>query len=138
MAEVATLSTVTLNQFALDFEGNKGRILESIKVSKEEGSRFRTGPELEISGYNCEDHFYESDTITHSWEVLAELLKDAECQEILVDVGMPVMHNGVTYNCRVAFLNRYSEIKKAYLNNDKYLKKNILKIFFSFFPEKFY
>ncbi|CAL8114058.1 unnamed protein product [Orchesella dallaii] len=106
MAEVATLSTVTLNQFALDFEGNKQRILRSIEICKEEKSRFRCGPELEICGYNCQDHFLESDTRTHSWEVLADLLKDDICQNILIDVGMPVMHNGVNYNCRVVFLNK--------------------------------
>lgn len=25
---------------------------------------------------------------------------------MLIDVGMPVMHRNVAYNCRVAFLNR--------------------------------
>lgn len=26
------------------------------------GARFRLGPELEVPGYSCEDHFYEADT----------------------------------------------------------------------------
>lgn len=106
MTKLAVFSTVTLNQFALDFEGNKGRILKSVEICKAEGSRYRTGPELEICGYNCEDHFYESDTSQHSWEVLADLLEHEVCQNILIDVGMPVNHNGVNYNCRVAFLNK--------------------------------
>jgi NAD+ synthase (glutamine-hydrolysing) len=58
------------------------------------------------SGYSCEDHFYESDTLLHSWEVLANLMKTSVCEDMLIDVGMPVMHKNVTYNCRVAFLNR--------------------------------
>jgi NAD+ synthase (glutamine-hydrolysing) len=102
---LATISAVTLNQFALDFSGNYERILRSIEIAKAEGSRLRTGPELEICGYSCEDHFYESDTRTHSWEVLAQLLLNEVCTDILIDVGMPVMHNGVTYNCRIVFLN---------------------------------
>ena len=32
------------------------------------------GPELEIPGYGCEDHFQEMDTVEHSWECLTELL----------------------------------------------------------------
>ena len=28
----------------------------------------QVGPELEIPGYGCEDHFLEQDTIEHSWE----------------------------------------------------------------------
>jgi hypothetical protein len=30
----------------------------------------QVGPELEVCGYGCEDHFYELDTVEHSWEVL--------------------------------------------------------------------
>lgn len=58
------------------------------------------------SGYSCEDHFHESDTFLHSWEVLLELLTAPLCKDILVDVGMPVMHKNVAYNCRVIFYNR--------------------------------
>ena len=63
------------------------------------------GPELEIPGYGCEDHFSETDTVEHSWEVLIELLKDAHCYGIVCDIGMPVIHRGVRYNCRVFILN---------------------------------
>jgi hypothetical protein len=31
----------------------------------------QVGPELEVCGYGCEDHFSELDTVEHSWEVLA-------------------------------------------------------------------
>ena len=34
----------------------------------------QVGPELEIPGYGCEDHFQEMDTVEHSWECLTELL----------------------------------------------------------------
>lgn len=105
MAKLASVSAVCFNQFALDFQGNYNRIVGSIIEAKKQGSRFRCRPGLEIPGYNCEDHFYEPDTLEHSWEVLAELLRHAECKDILCDVGMPVMHHGVTYNCRVVFLN---------------------------------
>ena len=43
-------SVCTLNQWALDFEGNLDRILDSIRAAKEAGSRFRSGPELEVTG----------------------------------------------------------------------------------------
>ncbi|KAL1505640.1 hypothetical protein ABEB36_005159 [Hypothenemus hampei] len=59
-----------------------------------------------FSGYNCEDHFYESDTFLHSWEVLAELLNAPLCKDMIIDVGMPVMHKNIAYNCRVIFLNK--------------------------------
>lgn len=29
------------------------------------------GPELELSGYGCEDHFQELDTVEHCWECIS-------------------------------------------------------------------
>ncbi|TIA90965.1 hypothetical protein E3P99_01305 [Wallemia hederae] len=95
-----TLAT-SLNQWALDFQGNYERILESIKISKARGASLRVGPELEITGYGCLDHHLEGDTILHSWEILAKLLRDEETHGIICDIGMPVRHKNVTYNCRV-------------------------------------
>lgn len=105
------ISTCTLNQWAMDFEGNKQRIIESIKKSKDDSCQIRVGPELEITGYGCEDHFLELDTVNHSWEVLAEILdyKYPEgknlLDDILCDIGMPVLHNGILYNCRIIIYN---------------------------------
>ncbi|ENN82260.1 hypothetical protein YQE_01365, partial [Dendroctonus ponderosae] len=117
MGRKVTIASATLNQWALDFEGNLDRILQSIMDAKEMGATFRTGPELEIwllserriwmlNGYNCQDHFYESDTYLHSWEVLAELLSAPLCKDMLIDVGIPVMHKNAAYNCRLVFLNK--------------------------------
>ncbi|XP_067902630.1 glutamine-dependent NAD(+) synthetase isoform X1 [Heterodontus francisci] len=101
-----TLATCALNQWALDFEGNLQRILKSIEISKSKGARYRLGPELEICGYGCADHYLESDTILHSFQMLAELLVSPVTEDIMCDVGMPVMHRNALYNCRVIFLNK--------------------------------
>ncbi|KAM4596990.1 glutamine-dependent NAD(+) synthetase isoform 1-T1 [Fundulus diaphanus] len=106
MGRKVTLATCSLNQWALDFEGNADRILKSIEIAKVNGAKYRLGPELEICGYGCADHFYESDTLLHSFEVLKTLLDSPTTQDIICDVGMPVMHHNVRYNCRVLFLNR--------------------------------
>ncbi|KAM7087398.1 glutamine-dependent NAD(+) synthetase isoform 8-T9 [Molossus nigricans] len=106
MGRKVTVATCALNQWALDFEGNLQRILKSIEIAKQKGARYRLGPELEICGYGCWDHYYESDTLLHSFQVLAALLESPVTQDIICDVGMPVMHRNVRYNCRVIFLNR--------------------------------
>ncbi len=103
--KLTTLATCNLNQWALDFEGNLGRIIESIQSAKESGARYRLGPELELCGYSCEDHFLEQDTFLHSWECLAEILKGDLTADILCDIGMPVMHKNVRYNCRIFVLD---------------------------------
>nr|XP_045008151.1 glutamine-dependent NAD(+) synthetase isoform X1 [Jaculus jaculus] len=106
MGRKVTVATCALNQWALDFEGNCRRILKSIKIAKSRGAKYRLGPELEICGYGCWDHYHESDTLLHSFHVLAKLLGSSITQNIICDVGMPVMHRNVRYNCRVIFLNR--------------------------------
>jgi hypothetical protein len=45
--------TSSLNQWALDWEGNAGRIIESIRIAKERGATLRVGPELEITYVAC-------------------------------------------------------------------------------------
>ncbi|KAG0140299.1 hypothetical protein CROQUDRAFT_718696 [Cronartium quercuum f. sp. fusiforme G11] len=105
MAHPVTIATCSINQWALDFDGNSARILESIKLAKKAGAKLRIGPELEITGYGCFDHFLEGDTVTHSWEVLAKLLVHPDTLDLLCDVGMPVMHKNVLYNCRILFYN---------------------------------
>ncbi|OWF50194.1 Glutamine-dependent NAD(+) synthetase [Mizuhopecten yessoensis] len=42
-------------------------------------------------GYGCGDHFLESDTFLHSWQVLANLLSSPETQDILCDVGIKIL-----------------------------------------------
>lgn len=49
MGRKVTVAVATLNQWALDFDGNRERILESILEAKELGASYRTGPELELS-----------------------------------------------------------------------------------------
>uniref|UniRef100_A0A8D3CEH9 Glutamine-dependent NAD(+) synthetase n=1 Tax=Scophthalmus maximus TaxID=52904 RepID=A0A8D3CEH9_SCOMX len=105
MGRKVTLATCSLNQWALDFDGNLERILRSIEVARTRGAKYRLGPELEICGYGCADHFYESDTLLHSFQVLRKLLESPVTRDIICDVGMPVMHHNVRYNCRVLFLN---------------------------------
>lgn len=60
------VATCNLNQWAMDFDCNINNIKESIAKSKEAGAVIRLGPELEITGYGCEDHFLELDTVTHA------------------------------------------------------------------------
>lgn len=85
-----TLATCSLNQWALDFDGNYTRIRQSIIEAKRKGAVYRLGPELEVCGYGCNDHFYESDTFDHSWEVVARLLGDQELYGIVIDLGVYV------------------------------------------------
>ncbi|KAI3900682.1 hypothetical protein MKW92_023046 [Papaver armeniacum] len=100
------VATCNLNQWAMDFDCNLKNIKESINKSKEAGAVIRLGPELEITGYGCEDHFLELDTVTHSWECLKEILVGDYTDGILCSIGMPVIRGSERYNCQVLCYNR--------------------------------
>lgn len=60
------VASCNLNQWAMDFDCNLENIKDSISKAKAAGASIRLGPELEITGYGCEDHFLESDTVDHA------------------------------------------------------------------------
>ncbi len=43
-----TVAAATLPSVPLDFQGNRDRILESIRIAKEKGATLRTGPEARV------------------------------------------------------------------------------------------
>ena len=110
---VSTLSYLTdfrnracsLNNWALDWENNAQRIIQSILIAKQKGAKLRVGPELEVSGYDCLDHFLEPETFMFSWEMLARILDDKDCYGCLLDIGAPIMHRNLRLNCRVLALD---------------------------------
>ena len=52
------------------------------------GASYRLGPELEVCGYGCGDHFLEGDTLLLSLQSLARLLQDPQTSGIICDIGM--------------------------------------------------
>ncbi|KAF5815929.1 putative NAD(+) synthase (glutamine-hydrolyzing) [Helianthus annuus] len=100
------VATCNLNQWAMEFDSNLKNIKESIVRAKEAGAVIRLGPELEITGYGCEDHFLELDTVSHAWECLKELLLGDWTDGILCSFGMPVIKGSERYNCQVICMNR--------------------------------
>ncbi|KAH7061801.1 glutamine-dependent NAD(+) synthetase [Paraphoma chrysanthemicola] len=105
MRRSITVAACSLNQWALDWEGNLARIKQSIIEAKSQGASLRAGSELEICGYGCLDHFLEEDTFPHSWDMLLKILNDDSCYDILLDIGMPIEHKHCRYNCRVLAFN---------------------------------
>ncbi|KAG2310510.1 hypothetical protein Bca52824_022067 [Brassica carinata] len=90
----------------MEFECNMKNIKDSISQAKAAGAVIRLRPELEVTGYGCEEHFLELDTITHAWEYLKEFLLGDWTDGILCSIGMPVIKEAERYNCQVLCMNR--------------------------------
>lgn len=103
--QLVRVATCALDQWALDLPGNLQRIKSAIVKAKHEGARFCITPELSIASYSLQDHWLEVDNYELYFEVLANLLSDAESHGIIFDVGMPVSHRSIYYNCRIFCLD---------------------------------
>lgn len=99
------LATAQLNQWVLDYAANRDRIIEAIKIAKAAGATLILTPELCIPGYGLLDHWLEDNVYTHSWKIVAEIISHPHCQDIIIDLGLPVRHKGNPYNARVIALN---------------------------------
>ncbi|GAB2216189.1 hypothetical protein Droror1_Dr00023959 [Drosera rotundifolia] len=100
------VATCNLNQWAMDFDTNLKNIKESILRAKQAGAVIRLGPELEITGYGCEDHFLELDTVSHAWECLKDILLGDWTDGVLCCFGVPVIKGSERYNCQIFCFNR--------------------------------
>ena len=89
----------------MDFKNNRRRIIESIEHAIANNCILRTGQELEVSGYSCDDHFKEIDLFSHCWDTIGEILKGGYSKNLVIDIGMPILHRSVSYNCKVILYN---------------------------------
>ena len=95
--KLVKVAAATLNQTPLDWNGNQHNILSAIERARAERVGILCLPELCISGYGCEDMFLSPSVLEHATDVLAEIVP--ACQDIVVSVGLPLLHNKAVYNC---------------------------------------
>ena len=105
MTRKCVLATSQLNQWCLDYDGNRDRIIEAIRQAKAAGATLVLTPELCIPGYGLLDHWLENDVYANSWDIVAEIITHDDCQDIIIDLGLPIQHRGCSYNSRVLALN---------------------------------
>lgn len=94
---LVSVATSSLNQTALDLEGNFSRIVEAIEQAKRAGASFLCLPELAVCGYGCEDEFFSVDMIRKCEDLVEKLLSYTE--ELFVNFGVPVIYQGQLFNC---------------------------------------
>lgn len=92
---------VSVTAIPLDFKRNYRLIMQSIQECLDLGCSIRIGSELEVSGYGCDDHFAEYDTIYHSWDIIRDIIKSGITQNIVCELGTPLLHKAALYDARV-------------------------------------
>lgn len=90
------VSGACLNQTPLDFQGNFDRVREAIQMARTQGAQLVCLPELCLTGYGCEDAFFQDSVSERAIESLVQLLPAAI--GMVVCIGLPLMVEGNLYN----------------------------------------
>lgn len=84
---------------------NAGEILKLIRQMETEGAKIMAFPELCITGYTCQDLFWQTLLLDSAKEQLIWLAGETSQVDALIIVGLPWEYNGKLYNV-AAVLNR--------------------------------
>ncbi len=100
-------------------EYNCKQIINEIKKAENLGVKVLVLPELCITSYTCSDMFFQHTLIEAAADSLLEITKSTEYIDMLIAVGIPILHNGKLYNC-AAIINKgkiLAFIPKTHLPN---------------------
>ena len=98
---------------------NVDQIGRQMTEADTQGAEIIVFPEFCITGYSCQDLFREELLIEKAEEGLVHLLDVSRQMDIISIVGLPILVNGLLYNCAVVFQRGtiLGVIAKTYLPN---------------------
>lgn len=85
-----------------DCEYNAEQICKGMREAAAHGAKVIVFPELCITGYTCEDLFWQEVLLAGAKEALSYIVKESQDVDALVFVGLPWEKNGKLYNVAAA------------------------------------
>ena len=82
-----------------DVDFNVSKIIEQINDCQKIGVKAAVFPELCVTGYTCQDLFFQDALLDKAMYGAVEIAKAAADSDMLAAVGVPVRANGKLYNC---------------------------------------
>lgn len=78
--------------------------LELLRKVSSQGAMYVLCPELGLTGYSCQDLFFQERLLLEALEALEILLREtADWKDMLISVGIPLRFGSGIYNCAVSF-----------------------------------
>ena len=102
-----------------DVLGNGEKIKTQLETAAAQGSTLAVFPELCLTGYTCQDLFFQRSLQTACAEVLGELEKLTGRLHLTAVVGAPLRIRGQLFNCAVVISNGHIAgiVPKTYMPN---------------------
>ena len=88
-----------------DCEYNAERIIEMLTEASKKGVKLCVFPELCITGYTCQDLFFQDTLLNGALAALIKIAKAAGNINMLIAVGLPVKAKGKIFNCAAVIYN---------------------------------
>lgn len=88
-----------------DVDFNVDKIISQLEKCREEGVKVAVFPELCITGYTCQDLFFQNALLDRAMYGAVKIAKKTVNSDMLVAVGMPVRAKGKLYNCAAVIQN---------------------------------
>ena len=80
---------------------NAEQIVKAVQKAAGQGVEVLCLPELCVTGYTCEDLFFQPALLNGVLDALQVILKETADLSVLFAVGAPLRHNGKLYNCAI-------------------------------------
>lgn len=113
------VAAITPKTVVADVRANEEEICRQIETAADRHAKIIVLPELCITGYTCQDLFYQEILLQEAKEGLIRIAKKTKNVDALIFVGLPLSHEGKLYNT-AAVLNRgeiLGLVLKKYLPN---------------------
>ena len=81
---------------------NAASHLDMLRKVHEEGAQFALCPELGLTGYSCQDLFFQQVLLDEAQNALGVIRHETRDWHMLIAVGMPLAVGNAIYNCAVA------------------------------------
>ncbi len=102
-----------------DCEYNCGQITALIEKASAQGVRILVLPELCVTGYTCQDLFFQQELLDGALSALKTIVQSTAGKNMLTAVGCPLRFRGELYNCAVIIMDGriLGVVPKKYLPN---------------------
>jgi NAD+ synthase (glutamine-hydrolysing) len=119
MNDYVRVATAVINTTVADTKANTLEHIKMMETASREKVDITVFPELSVTGYTCQDLFFQQELLDSAVEGIKEIVKKSKtCYGIFI-VGCPVEVSGQLYNCAVVISNGkiHGVVPKIFLPN---------------------
>lgn len=119
MNDFVRVASAVIKTTVADTTKNTEEHIKMMEKSSSQNVDITVFPELSITGYTCQDLFFQKELLDKTYSSLIEIKKKSEKLKGIFVVGAPIKHKNQLFNCAVVISNGtvYGIVPKTYLPN---------------------